>query len=215
MAATFTTKVNKRASGQELSIIDEAHTVPLVSPFQIKLVEVPLEVFPSTVSIPGFTETTNVTPSTGEFSVSYSTGFVTFNSSAAGTGVLVSYEGTGSVVDANDINAIQTELFGISTEVETARGNKSSLDERLDITLDDDGLLQAGVVTPSTISTVLTDDFIFPNDVEVTAELRVLGSFVGPVVSSDPVSPQAGQTWFNSTDNQFKGYNGTEVVILG
>jgi hypothetical protein len=33
--------------------------------------------------------------------------------------------------------------------------------------------------------------------------------------SSDPISPATGQVWFNTTDNQFKGYNGTGVVILG
>jgi hypothetical protein len=35
------------------------------------------------------------------------------------------------------------------------------------------------------------------------------------VLASDPASPTQGQTWFNSADNQFKGYNGTSIVILG
>jgi hypothetical protein len=36
-----------------------------------------------------------------------------------------------------------------------------------------------------------------------------------PIYSSDPASPVTGDTWFNSTSGQFKGYNGTAVVILG
>lgn len=31
----------------------------------------------------------------------------------------------------------------------------------------------------------------------------------------DPATPTEGDVWYNSTDKQFKGYNGTEVVILG
>lgn len=33
--------------------------------------------------------------------------------------------------------------------------------------------------------------------------------------SDDPAEPTEGDVWYNSTDKQFKGYNGTEVVILG
>jgi len=35
------------------------------------------------------------------------------------------------------------------------------------------------------------------------------------VRTSDPSSPSEGDMWYNSTDNQFKGYNGTSVVVLG
>jgi hypothetical protein len=38
--------------------------------------------------------------------------------------------------------------------------------------------------------------------------------FLG-VVASDPVSPVTGQMWFNSVDSQFKGYNGSSIIILG
>lgn len=38
-------------------------------------------------------------------------------------------------------------------------------------------------------------------------------NFVG--VTSDPSAPSEGTIWYNTTDNQFKGYNGTSVVILG
>lgn len=34
-------------------------------------------------------------------------------------------------------------------------------------------------------------------------------------VTNDPVSPTLSQVWFNTTDGQFKGYNGSAVVILG
>jgi len=35
------------------------------------------------------------------------------------------------------------------------------------------------------------------------------------VRGSDPSSPTEGEIWYNCTDNQFKGYNGTTCVILG
>jgi hypothetical protein len=35
------------------------------------------------------------------------------------------------------------------------------------------------------------------------------------LVASDPGSPTTGQVWFNTTDSQFKGYNGVAVIILG
>lgn len=34
-------------------------------------------------------------------------------------------------------------------------------------------------------------------------------------LATDPASPVASQTWFNTTDHQFKGYNGSAIVILG
>lgn len=40
-------------------------------------------------------------------------------------------------------------------------------------------------------------------------------SFVSPNYAVDPGSPAVGQIWFNTTDKQFKGWNGTAVVILG
>lgn len=33
------------------------------------------------------------------------------------------------------------------------------------------------------------------------------------VLSSDPMSPSAGQVWYNSTSNDFKGYNGSTVTF--
>jgi hypothetical protein len=35
------------------------------------------------------------------------------------------------------------------------------------------------------------------------------------ILASDPISPTTGEVWFNSTDSQFKGYNGTSIVLLG
>ena len=34
-------------------------------------------------------------------------------------------------------------------------------------------------------------------------------------LAADPVSPDEGQIWYNTTDKQWKGQNDTEVVILG
>ena len=38
--------------------------------------------------------------------------------------------------------------------------------------------------------------------------------FLGPLIN-DPGSPSAGQMWLNTTDKQFKGYNGVAIVVLG
>jgi hypothetical protein len=40
-------------------------------------------------------------------------------------------------------------------------------------------------------------------------------SFIAPNFVTDPGSPGVGQIWFNTTDSQFKGWNGSAVVILG
>ena len=34
-------------------------------------------------------------------------------------------------------------------------------------------------------------------------------------LASDPVSPGEGETWYNTTDHHYKGYNGTEVILIG
>jgi hypothetical protein len=36
-----------------------------------------------------------------------------------------------------------------------------------------------------------------------------------PVVAADPVTLVAGMAWYNTVDQQFKGYDGTAVIILG
>ena len=46
-----------------------------------------------------------------------------------------------------------------------------------------------------------------------TAAVWVVFGF--PAVASDPVSPVAGQAWLNTTQQQFKAYNGVAVVVLG
>lgn len=59
---------------------------------------------------------------------------------------------------------------------------------------------QTGITAVGTLTNVTTSGSVF------------LG-----VLSVDPVSPTAGQIWFNNAvgEKQFKGYNGTAVVILG
>jgi len=52
-------------------------------------------------------------------------------------------------------------------------------------------------------------------DIYVSGDLIGLNSVFLGLLASDPGSPTEGQIWYNTTDNQFKGYDGTEVVILG
>ena len=46
-------------------------------------------------------------------------------------------------------------------------------------------------------------------------DIHQSGSLFLGVLGADPGSPAQGQIWFNSSDSQFKGYNGTSIVILG
>jgi len=55
----------------------------------------------------------------------------------------------------------------------------------------------------------------------LTSDTTGLSTWENPTVSfitiltNDPGSPSAGQIWFNNTDKQYKGYNGSAIVILG
>lgn len=278
MPISFEPRVNKRVLGEELSIVDELHVIPATAPYVIKLIEVPLEELPSsvdtTVNLVPFNETTtNVL--TGEFKVDYSIGTVTFHSTAAGGTARVSYKGRGSIVAAEDVNELQDALESVFNEVETARGTELNLDTRLDVSLNENGTLVDGIVTPSKISTSITDDFTFPNDVTINGDLNVIGSstmvvnetvqndltvtdelivngnsslgnqntdtttvkgeviidsslgtgiqfnqkeakqLVIEVMAGNPGSPVQGQIWFDTTVSQWKGYNGTSIVIIG
>ena len=53
-------------------------------------------------------------------------------------------------------------------------------------------------------------------DIVLSGNITINGGsiFLG-VLLGDPGSPSTGQIWFNSTDKQFKGYNGVGIVILG
>jgi len=67
----------------------------------------------------------------------------------------------------------------------------------------------------NTVTGITSDNinFTFTN-VTVTGSLAFT-TLIEQSVSADPVSPSIGQVWFNTTDNQFKGYNGSSVVLLG
>jgi len=68
----------------------------------------------------------------------------------------------------------------------------------------------SGNFLPTTTSTYNLGSQTYKwNDIHLSGNL-----FIG-VISSDPSFPIEGQIWYNSTDKQFKGYNGTSIVILG
>lgn len=159
MPIPYVAKVNKRTIGSEVLIVNELHVVGITSlntviANYIRLIEVPLQETPSTVIVPGFTETT-LTPGTTEFRVDFTSGRIEFNPVNNGSTVFVTYKGRGSVVDAEDINEVQQPLASIANL---------------------DGTLSAGIVKPNNISTVLTDDFTFPRKVIVNGDLDVKGT---------------------------------------
>ena len=124
-------------------------------------------------------------PGPGQFFVNYFNGSVQFGD--PGATVVITYQGVGSVVLAETINNMNTYIIA-------AAGLPLAINPSSDLT-----------------------NFIFTN-VTVTGTLvaQAATSFdIVTVVSSDPVSPVLGQIWINTTDHQFKGYNGTSTVILG
>ena len=59
------------------------------------------------------------------------------------------------------------------------------------------------------------DDFVTQTVMEsyVSGEIGEVTGF--QILTDDPGSPEEGSTWYNSTDKQYKGYDGTDIVILG
>lgn len=110
-----------------VTITGEAHTIPSVSPFTVRLGEVPLKNTPSSISltIDGVrAEEVSSAPAAGQFWPDYSTGAdgdddwntgtILFNAADAGKDVVVTYEGTGTVVWADLVN---THVFTESGEI--------------------------------------------------------------------------------------------------
>lgn len=100
-----------------VTIMDEVHIIPTVSPFTIQLCEAPLKEAPSTISlkIDGVTaEEVAAWPAQGQFWPDYSTnadgnerwntGTILFSSSDSGKTVTVTYKATGSIVWADTVN---------------------------------------------------------------------------------------------------------------
>lgn len=119
-------RVNRRATGSEGTITNEAHTIGEDEANTVYLVELPLQESPSTVSVGGtpdgggsFSEVSG-TPSAGEFRVNYSGlggSRIDFHADDADIDVTVSYKGRGSVLTANDINNIHDSIFGMSLNI--------------------------------------------------------------------------------------------------
>lgn len=200
MPINYTPKVNERPIGQELLISSEVHIVGIVAvatvePDMIKLVEVPLQSTPtSTVSIPGYIETTSPTPGNGFFYVDYVNGYVTFNASANGNTVSATYYGRGSEIDAVDINELQQPV-GIALD--------------LDGTVTPDALI-FGVITvtnPVSIPTV---------DVDTHTGLIIVASSPVSVTLPAPTNTLAGRFFTvldSSTSTQNISINGNSILI--
>lgn len=105
-----------------INITGETHTIPSVSPYIIRLNEVPLKNNPSSISLTiGGIKANEVSsqPAAGEFWPDYSTnadndetwntGTILFNVADAGKSVVVTYKGTGNMVWARETS--QTFVF--------------------------------------------------------------------------------------------------------
>jgi hypothetical protein len=258
MSIPYSQKQNLRPVSMEVSIINEPHVVGIVGVATVmantvKLIEVPSPNHP--VTVPGYTITTNPTPSIGFFYVDYVNGYLTFNSSANGVSVVVSYYGRGSEIDSIDINEVQEPLsvlatidgtltpnsiiYGVLTVTNPASITTSNVDNHTGL------IVVASAPTtltiPSPTNTTMGRFFTVLNKSTSTQSISVNGNTLlvsygatwiwdglawllvspipgttgVPVVASDPSSPFQGQLYFNSTSNQFIGWNGSSWVVLG
>lgn len=137
-------------------ITDESHTIALNG--TVRLTYIPLK---GSVSIPGYTETTSVTPGLTEFYIDYqdatayrtAQGVIQFNVSAASSNILVSYQGVSQLLLATYMNEIKAYIdASVASQLATARtisftddatGSFSfdgSSDESCSLTLADSGV---------------------------------------------------------------------------
>jgi len=125
------------------------------------------------------------------------------------------YDGSGDAIvgDIAVLNANQVQLdFGVATSgtVEVQGGAQTSTPGAGsgDFLPDTDNAYDLGS------GTYKWKDIYVSGSLNL-ANVTVTGSVFLGVVASDPGTPTEGQIWYNSTDKQFKGYNGTSTVILG
>jgi hypothetical protein len=120
---TFQTWIDQRSAKSPIS--GEAHTILSASPYTIRLVERPDETVQVAISgtPPGgggsYTEQSSLPTASGEFYVDYNTGLVYFYSTDAGGSVTAAYSGWGSVVMAEEQNAVQDMLTALFAPEET------------------------------------------------------------------------------------------------
>jgi len=196
----YSIKIDERPIGQELLITAEPHIVGIVGVAtveanMVKLVEVPLQSVPtSTVFVPGYSETTNPIPGVGMYYVDYVNGYLTFEASANGSPVQVTYYGRGSEIDAVDINELQ-EPVGIALNID-------------------------GTLTPNAIifgvATVTNPAFIPVADVDNHTGLIITASAPVTVTIPAPTNVSAGRffTVLNkSTSTQNISVNGNVLLI--
>jgi hypothetical protein len=115
---------------EPLTITNEVHTIPLSSPYEVRLNEVPQKTDPSSLVVKYTSSGTALTekaeqPAEGQFWPDYNTsangdenwntGTLLFNSADAGKEITVSYKGLGTLVDVARILEIQgCEIFTVS-----------------------------------------------------------------------------------------------------
>ena len=107
------------------TVTNESHTVAANG--TVRLTYVPLK---GSVTIPGYTETTNVSPGSTEFYIDYqdstayrtAQGVVQFNVSAASAVVSISYQGVSQLLLAEHMNEIKTYIdASVASKLATAR----------------------------------------------------------------------------------------------
>lgn len=136
-------------------------------------------------------------PGPGQFFVNYFNGSIQFGDTVATT-VAVTYQGVGSVVLAETINNMNTYIIDAADVAEA--------------------------INPSNdLQTFTFGTLALPATVTITGSLIVVGTEQeesltdaqeATLVAGFTVA-NAGTTWFNITSFQFKGWNGSSVVILG
>jgi hypothetical protein len=245
MSIPFSVKINERLTGFSISgeahIIGIVGTATYAPGF-IRLTEVPQGPFPA-VTITGYTEIASGTPTGTQFLVDYTTGVITFSTSQDGNSVSVSYTGLGSEFAAEDINELQNPLSTIASQSivynwpsaptvswalaplnQALNANTHQINNVTDPTLAQDAATKHYVDTNFLMLTggTLTGSLGIGETPVASAVLDVASTtqgFLPPRMTSTQrtaiSSPAAGLVVYDTTSNQWYGWNGSSWAILG
>jgi len=139
------------------------------------------------------------------------------NAGDAGVALYVQQDGTGRAIYATDDIETTGQIYADRGVFNNGGTNNAlaltSTDAGVNITMEDDTTTAAIALHRDANDLLIVKDggtaIIGPGGSTGPAPINVVPQ------TGDPASPNEGDMWYNSTSKQFKGYNGTSVVILG
>jgi hypothetical protein len=171
----------------------ESITVPSSAPYVVQLLEIPDDgTYHTAPFISTLTETTTYPPISATFFVNYSTGEIEFHIHQSGLTLSINYWKKGSVVDADDINWLYTEVITKPSPVITIDGDISgsgTMTELGDVT-----------ITTSIDNNVVTEDNISLSHVS-TLNVSTAKHGLCPILPNDNTMFLNGQGIFTTVSS--------------